>query len=77
MATTLTAEQRRALEELRRHPDGRPEELMIAEGFSAGQLAELVLDGRATSQPKVVYIGGREKVVVLIRITDAGLHSIA
>jgi hypothetical protein len=45
----LTDEQRRAL--MARHLDGRVEEVLLAEGFSIGQLAELALNRLVETKP--------------------------
>jgi hypothetical protein len=47
----LTDEQRRALQLLAREHAGCAEVVLLAEGFSVGQLAELVIDGFAERQP--------------------------
>jgi hypothetical protein len=46
----LSNEQRRALRILARHPDGCAEAVLLAEGFSVGQLAELALEGLAETR---------------------------
>jgi hypothetical protein len=43
----LTDERRRALRILSRHPDGRAEAVLLADGFNVGQLAVLEFDGLA------------------------------
>jgi hypothetical protein len=72
----LNDEQRRALQLLARHPVGCAEVALLAEGFSVGQLAALVMDGFAERRPIVTNVGGREKFVVWMQINAAvGLRS--
>jgi hypothetical protein len=73
----LNDEQRRAPELLARHPVGCAEVALLAEGFSVGQLATLAMDGFAKRQPIVTNVGGREKVVLWMQITDAGRAALA
>jgi hypothetical protein len=68
----LTDEHRRALQVLAREPVGCAEVALLAEGFSVGQLAALVMDGFAKRRPIVTNVGGREKIVLWMQITDAG-----
>jgi hypothetical protein len=68
----LNEEQRRALQVLARHPVGCAEVVLLAEGFSVGQLAALVIDGFAKRRPIVTNVSGREEIVVWMQITDAG-----
>ena len=63
-------EQRRALGVLARHPNGCPEQVLLAEGFSVGQLTALVMDGYARMQHTVPP--GDGKIAALMRITEAG-----
>jgi hypothetical protein len=71
----LTDEQRRAL--LARSPNGCTEALLMAHGFSIGQLTNLVINGFAKRQPTVTALGEREKIVVWVLITAAGRKAIA
>jgi hypothetical protein len=73
----LTDEQRRALQLLAREHAGCAEVVLLAEGFSVGQLAELVIDGFAERRPIVTNVGGREKIVVWMQITEAGRAALA
>jgi hypothetical protein len=50
---------------------------LLAEGFSVGQLAALVMDGFAKRRPIVTNVGGREKIVLWMQITDAGRAALA
>jgi hypothetical protein len=65
-------EQRRALDLLARHPSGCSEQVLLAEGFTVGQLTALVMDGFARMEHTVVRDGEREKIAALIQITEAG-----
>jgi hypothetical protein len=69
----LNDEQRRALRILARHLDGCAEEVLLAEGFSVGQLTVLVREGLAGT--RLVQGGSRQRVWV--QITDAGRRAIA
>jgi hypothetical protein len=73
----LTDEQLRALQLLARERTGCAEVVLLAEGFSVGQLAELVIDGFAERRPIVTNVGGREKIVVWMQITEAGRAALA
>jgi hypothetical protein len=73
----LADEHRRALQVLAREPVGCAEVALLAEGFSIGQLAALVMDGFAKRRPIVTNVGGREKIVLWMRITDAGRAALA
>jgi hypothetical protein len=73
----LTDEHRRALQVLAREPVGCAEVALLAEGFSVGQLATLAMDGFAKRQPIVTNVGGREKIVLWMQITDAGRAALA
>lgn len=73
----LNDEQRRALQLLARHPVGCAEVALLAEGFAVGQLAALVMDELAKRRPIVTNVGGREKIVLWMQITDAGRAALA
>jgi hypothetical protein len=68
---SLTDEQRRALRVLARHPHGCPEAMLLEQGFTVGQLGQLVFSRLAKIRP-----AGRQKVF-LVKITAAGLKAIA
>jgi hypothetical protein len=73
----LTDEQRRALRLLARYPSGCPETVLLEQGFSYDQLAELVFNGLATTTPSITYEGGgRERIVVWAAITATGQKAI-
>jgi hypothetical protein len=73
----LTDEHRRALQALAREPVGCAEVALLAQGFSVGQLATLVMDGFAKRRPIVTNVGGQEKIVLWMQITDAGRAALA
>jgi hypothetical protein len=68
----MTHEQRRALRILARHLDGCAEEVLLAEGFSVGQLAELALEGLV--ETRRAHGGSRHRV--WMKITAAGQNAI-
>jgi hypothetical protein len=72
----LTEKQRRAVELLVRQPDACSEAQLYACGFSFVQLARLLIDGYATVERKRVDVGGREKSVPWLHITDFGRKAI-
>jgi hypothetical protein len=73
----LSAEERRALDVLARHHDGCDEAVLLADGFTIGLLAGLVIDGFASGSVARIAVDGREKPVVWMKITDAGRTAIA
>jgi hypothetical protein len=73
----LNDEERRALDELARHPEGCAEALLLSDGCTIRQLSGLVIDGYAGLQRKRVQAGGREKTVLWMHITEAGRSAIA
>jgi hypothetical protein len=73
----LNNEERRALDELARHPDGCAEAVLLADGSTIRQLSGLVIDGYAGLQRKRVQVGDREKTVLWMQITEAGRNAIA
>jgi putative heme iron utilization protein len=74
---TLNDEQKRALQLLARHPDGCAEAVLLAEGFSVGQLAVLVVDGFAKMHRTPTDVDGRQKNVIWMEITEEGRNAIA
>jgi hypothetical protein len=48
------------------------EAVLLADGFHVGQLAVLVFDGLAEMQRTVTDIGGRQRTVAWIKITEEG-----
>jgi hypothetical protein len=73
----LNDEERRALDELARHPDGCAEAVLVADGSTIRQLSGLVIDGYAGLLRKRVQVDGREKAVLWMQITEAGRNAIA
>jgi len=49
---------------------------MLAHGFSAKMLADLVRDGLATTEPGTVRASGRQIEVMWMMITDAGRRAL-
>jgi hypothetical protein len=76
MATILTAEQRQALELIASLPRGCTKGLLLADGFAADMLADLIREGLATAHRGAVRAGGRQIRVERYRITDAGRKAI-
>jgi hypothetical protein len=70
----LNNDQRRALEMLA--PDGCAEAVLLADGFTIGQLTDLVIDGFATCRVARMALDGRDKPVVWMKITEAGQKAI-
>jgi hypothetical protein len=73
---SLTAEQRRALELIASRPRGCTKGLLLADGFAADMLADLVREGLATAHRGAVRAGGRQIRVERFRITDAGRRAL-
>src|SRR5215510_12044210 len=70
-------DRRRALELLASSPDGCSEAIMLARGFTAEQMVELVHAGLATTNAERVAMGGRTIEVAKVRITDAGRSTLS
>jgi hypothetical protein len=51
--------------------------VLLAEGLSVGQLAVLVVDGFAKMYRTPAVVGGRQKNVVWMEITEEGRKAIA
>ena len=66
-----------ALQALARDATGSAETVLAAEGISIGELATLVMDGLAKRRSIVTYVGGRDEIVVWIRITEKGQAALA
>jgi hypothetical protein len=73
----LNDDERRALDELARHPDGCAEATLVADGSTIRELSGLVIDGYAGLHRKCVRVGDREKTVLWMQITEAGRNAIA
>jgi hypothetical protein len=64
-------DRRRALELLTASRDGCTEAILLAYGFSAAQMADLVRDGLATRHSQRMVVGRRVIEVARIKITEA------
>jgi hypothetical protein len=73
---SLTAEQRDVLELLADSPRGCTKGRLLADGFAADMLADLVREGLATVQRETMRVGGRTIRVERYRITGAGRRAI-
>jgi hypothetical protein len=73
----LNDDERRALNELARHPEGCAEALLLSDGATIRQLSGLVIGGYAGLERKSVRSGDREKTVLWMQITEAGRNAIA
>jgi hypothetical protein len=74
---TLSAEQRRALEMLADAGEGGSTlDMLIANGFPAELLADLVSDGLAMMQGETVNVDERTSEIIRVMITDAGQSAI-
>ena len=74
---TLSADQRRALEILAdAGTRGNTLDMLIANGFPAEMLAELVRDGLAMMQGETVKVDERKIEIIRVMITDAGQRAI-
>jgi hypothetical protein len=73
-AISPTNERRRALQLLARSATGCTETLMLAHGFSAEVLDQLVIDGLARAEHGILLAGQRQLMVRWMEITDLG-HS--
>jgi hypothetical protein len=65
----LSEKERRALEALARHPDGCDEAVLLADGFTVGQLADLGIDGLATKRPTHIPLDARKKPAIWMKIS--------
>jgi hypothetical protein len=74
----LSDKERRALTWLAHYPDGCDETELLVGGVTVGHLATLVMDGFATMRATLrAGAAGREKSVVWMKITAAGLEAAA
>jgi hypothetical protein len=73
----LNDDETRSLEALARAPDGCAEAVLLADGFTIKQLSGLVIDGFATPERRPTNVGGRERPVFWMKITEAGQKAIA
>ena len=67
----------RALTLLASSPDGATETMLLAHGFTANLIAELVDAGLATAASQRLGAAGREITIIRVRITDAGRQALA
>jgi hypothetical protein len=51
--------------------------VLLTDGFTIKQLSGLVIDGFATLERRRTNVGGRERPVLWMQITDAGRKAIA
>jgi hypothetical protein len=72
---SLSADRRRALNLLAASQDGCTEALMLAHGFKAELLVDLIRDGLARAKAERVIAGKRTIEVTRVQITDAGRQS--
>jgi hypothetical protein len=73
----LGAEQRRALEMLAGEGEGGSTlDMLIANGFPAEMLADLVREGLAMMQGETVKVDERTSEIIRVMITDAGQSAI-
>ena len=73
----LAANRRRALAVLADSPDGCTEAIMLAHGFTAELLIELVRADLATASTERVGRGRKPVEVVRMKITEAGRRALA
>jgi hypothetical protein len=73
---SLNADQRRALRLLASSPDGCPEALFLAHGFTANLVEALITAGFVAAETRHMRAGGRVVVVQRLQITDAGRQAI-
>jgi hypothetical protein len=73
----LNDEETRSLEALARDPDGCAEAVLLTGGFTIKQLSGLVIDGYATLERRPANVGGRERPVLWMQITETGRKAIA
>jgi hypothetical protein len=57
-------------------PDGCTDALMLANGYTADLLVELIHAGLAVAQPERMVAGGRRIEVARVRITEAGRRAL-
>jgi hypothetical protein len=74
---TPAATRRRALDLLEHNRDGCTEAIMLAHGFTADMLVELVTARLAIAQTERMVAGRRPVEVIRFRITEAGRRALA
>jgi hypothetical protein len=70
-------ERQRALALLASCPDGCPEALLVAHGFSIELMVDLVGEGLASTTEEHLRAGKQTLEVTRVRITDAGRRALA
>jgi hypothetical protein len=70
-------DQRRALTVLADWPDGCTESIMLAHGFTAALLNDLIRASLTTAHADRMMAGKRPMDVVRLKITDAGPQALA
>ena len=73
---SLSAEQRQVLDLLAASPRGCTKGRLLADGFDADMLTDLVREGLATAQRETLRVGGRTIRAERYRISDAGRTAI-
>ena len=70
-------DRRRALELLAASPDGLPEGVLLAHGFTVEMMVELVRAGLASASSERVVAGQHRAEVARVKITDEGRRALA
>jgi hypothetical protein len=70
-------DRRRALELLAASPDGLPEGVLLAHGFTVEMMVELVRAGLASASSERVVAGKHRAEVARVKITDEGRRALA
>ena len=65
-------DRRRALELLAASPDGLPEGVLLAHGFTVEMMVELVRAGLASATAERIVAGARKLEVAMLWVTEAG-----
>jgi hypothetical protein len=73
----LSEEERGPLEALARDPEGCAEALLLTSGYTIKQLSGLLIEGFATLERRRAIVGGRERPVFWMQITEEGRLAIA
>jgi len=75
-ASRRQRERQRALALIASCPDGCPEALMVAHGFSIQFMIDLIGDGLASTTEERIHGGRTTLEVTRLRITDAGRRAL-
>jgi hypothetical protein len=73
----LSNEELRALRLLARGESGCTEPVILAQGFTLDQIADLIFRGLAKREVRNMPLDGRQVKIVRMQITPAGLKAIA